>query len=112
MPLAEPPPLPGPVQGFSATLNAILANLPPRRQTLLFSATQTKSVAALARLSLREPEYLEAHAEADAPTPVRLEQAYMECEAAQKLDILWSFIKTHLKARTIVFLSTCKQVSV
>ena len=30
--------------GFAATLNAILENLPNRRQTLLFSATQTKSV--------------------------------------------------------------------
>ena len=30
--------------GFAATLNAILQNLPRRRQTLLFSATQTKSV--------------------------------------------------------------------
>ena len=33
-------------QGFSATLDAIVQNLPapPQRQTLLFSATQTKSV--------------------------------------------------------------------
>ena len=30
--------------GFAATLNAILENLPRQRQTLLFSATQTKSV--------------------------------------------------------------------
>ena len=30
--------------GFSATLDAILQNLPEDRQTLLFSATQTKSV--------------------------------------------------------------------
>lgn len=32
------------LQGFSATLNAIIENLPVERQTLLFSATQTKSV--------------------------------------------------------------------
>ena len=32
------------MQGFSATLNAILDNVPAARQTLLFSATQTKSV--------------------------------------------------------------------
>ena len=30
--------------GFSATLDAILENLPAQRQTMLFSATQTKSV--------------------------------------------------------------------
>lgn len=41
------------LQGFSATLNAIVANIPRARQTLLFSATQTKSVKDLARLSLK-----------------------------------------------------------
>ena len=30
--------------GFSATMDAILENLPAQRQTMLFSATQTKSV--------------------------------------------------------------------
>lgn len=39
--------------GFSATLNAIISNIPRQRQTLLFSATQTKSVKDLARLSLK-----------------------------------------------------------
>jgi ATP-dependent RNA helicase DDX10/DBP4 len=28
--------------GFEATMNSIIENLPPKRQTLLFSATQTK----------------------------------------------------------------------
>ena len=96
--------------GFSATLNAIVANLPETRQTMLFSATQTKSVSSLARLSLQDPEYVSVHANAEAPTPVRLEQAYIECPLPDKLDILWSFIRTHLRARVIVFLSTCKQV--
>ena len=51
---APPPSLPPALpQGFSATLNAIVANLPRQRQTLLFSATQTKSVKDLARLSLK-----------------------------------------------------------
>ena len=44
--------------GFEATLTAIVQNLPPSRQTLLFSATQTKSVRQLAKLSLRNPEYV------------------------------------------------------
>ena len=30
----------------------------------------------------------------------------------QKLDMLWSFIKTHLNAKILVFLSSCKQVRV
>ncbi|GBF94447.1 ATP-dependent RNA helicase [Raphidocelis subcapitata] len=96
--------------GFAATLDAIIANLPRARQTLLFSATQTKSVRDLARLSLAGPEFLSAHAEAAAPTPVRLQQAAMVVAPEAKLDVLWSFIKAHLGARTMVFLSTCKQV--
>lgn len=39
--------------GFQKELNAIVENLPKQRQTLLFSATQTKSIKDLARLSLK-----------------------------------------------------------
>jgi len=38
--------------GFQKTLNSIVNFMPKDRQTLLFSATQTKSVKDLARLSL------------------------------------------------------------
>ena len=37
-------------------------------------------------------------------------QAYMVVSLGQKMDVLWGFIKSHLTAKTIVFLSTCKQV--
>ncbi len=40
----------------------------------LRSATQTKSVRDLARLSLTDPEYLAVHAEAATPTPLKLQQ--------------------------------------
>ncbi|KAK9804535.1 hypothetical protein WJX73_005527 [Symbiochloris irregularis] len=100
--------------GFSATLDAIVQNLPspPQRQTLLFSATQTKSVKALARLSLRDPEYIAVHADAAAPTPVKLRQAYVVCELQHKTSLLWAFIKAHLSAKVLVFVSTCKQAQV
>lgn len=112
--------------GFSASLNAIIANLPRSRQTLLFSATQTKSVKDLARLSLKDPEYVavreggakgkekaEDGEEGDEEVnevPSNLEQHYMVVDLPTKLDMLWSFIKTHLFTKTIVFLSSGKQV--
>ncbi|GES88917.1 DEAD-domain-containing protein [Rhizophagus clarus] len=43
--------------GFEKTVNAIIENLPKERQTLMFSATQTKSVKDLARLSLEDPDF-------------------------------------------------------
>ena len=97
--------------GFASTLNAIVAQLPKQRQTLLFSATQTRSVKDLARLSLKDPEYLAVHAESTVATPARLQQTAMIVPLHEKLDMLWSFIKTHLHSKTLVFLSSCKQVS-
>ena len=96
--------------GFAATLKAILENLPKKRQTLCFSATQTKSVKDLARLSLRSPEYLAVHAESASATPPKLTQLVATCELDKKMETLWAFIKSHLTSKTLVFLSSCKQV--
>lgn len=66
--------------GFSQTMNAIIENLPLHRQTLLFSATQTKSVKDLARLSLKEPVYISSHENEKHSTPNKLEQNYIICQ--------------------------------
>ena len=97
--------------GFRDTVDAIIANLPADRQTLLFSATQTRKVEDLSRLALKNPEYVSAHEESAVSTPKALEkQTYIVCPLKEKLNILFSFIKKHLKTKTLVFLSTCKQV--
>ena len=97
--------------GFHRTLTALLQHLPKSRQTLLFSATQTKSVSDLARLSLKDPVYVSTQdAETSGPMPTSLEQHYVVCELDKKLDVLFSFIKTHLQSKTLVFMSSCKQV--
>ncbi|KAL4925102.1 RNA-dependent ATPase HCA4 [Aspergillus undulatus] len=96
--------------GFQKTVDAIIGHLPPERQTLLFSATQTKKVSDLARLSLQDPEYVAVHEAASSATPTKLQQHYVVTPLAQKLDTLWSFIRSNLKSKTIVFLSSGKQV--
>lgn len=102
--------------GFANTLNAIVENLPRDRQTLLFSATQTKRVKDLARLSLKNPEYVGVSENASgdgAPTaavPKSLEQHYMVLPLEQKLDLLFSFLRTHTTSKLLVFFSSCRQV--
>lgn len=96
--------------GFRNQVDAIISQIPKVRQTLLFSATQTKSVKDLARVSLRDPEYISVHEEARTATPDTLEQYAMIVPLEQKLNMLWSFIKRHLNSKTIVFLSSVKQV--
>ncbi|KAK7042313.1 RNA helicase [Favolaschia claudopus] len=99
--------------GFSRTLSALLSHLPKSRQTLLFSATQTDSVKDLARLSLKDPIHIgvgDTTSNSATVMPPNLEHHYLSCTLDQKLSTLWGFIKTHLQSKTLVFLSSCKQV--
>ncbi|KAK9351885.1 P-loop containing nucleoside triphosphate hydrolase protein [Lipomyces doorenjongii] len=98
--------------GFRKTIDAIIQHLPKHRQTLLFSATQTRSVADLARLSLspNAAEYISAHEKASSSTPTTLQQYYVITPLPDKLDTVFGFLKTHLKAKILVFASSSKQV--
>lgn len=96
--------------GFAETMNSIVANLPTSRQTLLFSATQTKSIKDLARLSLKNPTYVSVDENAEIATPKNLVQTYVSCEIFEKMGFLWSFIRNHLNQKMIVFFQSCKQV--
>ncbi|KAF7008248.1 hypothetical protein CFC21_023052 [Triticum aestivum] len=97
-------------KNFKSQVDIILSQIPKARQTLLFSATQTKSVKDLARVSLKNPEYISVHEQASTATPDNLEQCAMIVPLEQKLNMLWSFIKRHLKSKILVFLSSVKQV--
>ncbi|OJJ44989.1 hypothetical protein ASPZODRAFT_153310 [Penicilliopsis zonata CBS 506.65] len=96
--------------GFQRSVDAIVEHLPKDRQTMLFSATQTKKVSDLARLSLQDPEYVAVHEASTTATPTTLQQHYVLTPLPEKLDVLWSFIRSNLKSKTIVFLSSGKQV--
>jgi len=96
--------------GFQSAVDALIEHLPKTRQTLLFSATQSKRVSDLARLSLKDPEYVSVHEKADSSTPSNLQQHYIVTPLAEKLDTLWGFLRSNLKSKIIVFLSSGKQV--
>lgn len=76
----------------------------------LFSATQSKKVSDIARLSLNDPQYISVHEAADTSTPATLQQHYIEVPLAEKLDTLYGFVRANVKSKMIVFLSSTKQV--
>ena len=117
--------------GFKQQVDEIVRTLPRKIQTLLFSATITKSLKELARLNLNTPEFIQIHNfdqvemkaqepnaenEEDAPlelkqvTPLTLLHFYMELGIDEKLDMLFSFLKQHQKQKILVFFSSRKQV--
>uniref|UniRef100_A0A8C6S6Y4 ATP-dependent RNA helicase n=1 Tax=Neogobius melanostomus TaxID=47308 RepID=A0A8C6S6Y4_9GOBI len=91
--------------GFADTLNAIVENLPKTRQTLLFSATQTKSVKDLARLSLKDPEYVWVHEKAKFSTSATLRNEEPN-EALTSTNVLTK--KTHISLLIFYFRSFCR----
>lgn len=98
--------------GFRDQLVRILDYLPTQRQTLLFSATQTKDVKHLATLSINRKtvEYVGVHDQDEVATPDQLKQSYVVVPVEHKLNCVYSFLKTHLKCKTIVFMASCSQV--
>ncbi|KAG5418994.1 DBP4 [Candida metapsilosis] len=97
--------------GFKKQIDNIIKHLPPTRQTLLFSATTTDSVQDLARLSLTNPKRIGTSSDQDVSAiPESLDQYYVRVPLEEKLDVLWSFIKSHLKSKILVFFSSSKQV--
>ncbi|KAF1923943.1 DEAD-domain-containing protein [Didymella exigua CBS 183.55] len=96
--------------GFQKDVDAIVEYLPRDRQTLLFSATQSRRVSDLARLSLHEPEYVSVHGEDKSATPNGLRQNYIVCPIEDKMDTLWSFLQASKKSKILCFFSSAKTV--
>ena len=109
--------------GFSNTLTQILNEVPRNIQTLLFSATLSKSVLSLSRIALNSPEQIYLRSDKGGvgekskdgagtkyDIPDNLTQFAMVIPHHEKVDVLFSFIKSHKFTKVIVFVSTGKQV--
>jgi ATP-dependent RNA helicase DDX10/DBP4 len=124
--------------GFKETIDQIMRNLPKKIQVMLFSATIGKQLKDLARVKLGDKyEYICLHdfdsiesrandynsdgkatgdedkaltEQLKSITPVKLLHYYMQVNIEDKLDTLFSFLKSHQKNKCIVFFSACKQV--
>ncbi|KAK9875059.1 hypothetical protein WA026_005859 [Henosepilachna vigintioctopunctata] len=97
--------------GFEEELKQIIKLLPKRRQTMLFSATQTKKTEALASLAFKkEPVYVGVDDSKDMATVSGLEQGYMVCPSEKRLLVLFSFLKKKRSKKVMVFFSSCMSV--
>ncbi|XP_026150448.1 ATP-dependent RNA helicase DDX18 [Mastacembelus armatus] len=97
--------------GFEEELKQIIKLLPKRRQTMLFSATQTRKVEDLARISLKkEPLYVGVDDSKDKATVDGLEQGYVVCPSEKRFLLLFTFLKKNRKKKLMVFFSSCMSV--
>ncbi|XP_016895543.1 ATP-dependent RNA helicase DDX18 isoform X2 [Cynoglossus semilaevis] len=97
--------------GFEEELKQIIKLLPKKRQTMLFSATQTRKVEDLARISLKkEPLYVGVDDNKEMATVDGLEQGYVVCPSEKRFLLLFTFLKKNRKKKMMVFFSSCMSV--
>lgn len=105
--------------GFRAKLDALLRRFPSQRRTGLFSATQAKEVADLARAGMRNPVSISVRVASSATytdnasmpqVPEQLVNYYCVCEPAAKLDRLMDFLETHKNEKVLIYVMTCAAV--
>ena len=97
-------------QGFEDEMNQILSILPKVRQTMIFSATQSKKVDDLSRVSLTDAVLVGLNEEESIDTVETLEQGYVVVEPDRKFLLLYTFLKLNLGKKIMVFLSSCDSV--
>jgi len=90
--------------GFIHDIRKIVAKLPAQRQTLLFSATMPREIAALAAQMLRDPAKVAVTPAAS--TVERVEQRIIHVDRAAKPAVLAEILRDEPIDRTLVFTRT------
>ncbi|XP_051161355.1 probable ATP-dependent RNA helicase pitchoune [Leptopilina boulardi] len=97
--------------GFEEEMKQIINLLPKRRQTMLFSATQTKKTEALTKLALKkEPIYVGVDDEKLQATVDGLEQGYVMAPSDKRFLLLFTFLCKNRNKKVMVFFSSCMSV--
>ncbi len=90
--------------GFAPAMKRILAKLPPRRQSLLFSATMPESIRSLAHSFLHDPVRVEVAPVAS--TAERIDQHVCHVDRANKHRLLVHLLQKHGDGLVLVFSRT------
>uniref|UniRef100_F1L091 ATP-dependent RNA helicase n=1 Tax=Ascaris suum TaxID=6253 RepID=F1L091_ASCSU len=102
--------------GFEIEMQHILRILPKKRQTMLFSATQTAKVNELIKAALHSDPLRIGIDPKDAPdedgsaTVSGLQQGYVVCPSEKRLLLLFTFLKKNRNKKVMVFFSSCNSV--
>ncbi|XP_076627378.1 putative ATP-dependent RNA helicase pitchoune isoform X2 [Colletes latitarsis] len=97
--------------GFEEEIKQIINILPKKRQTMLFSATQTKKTEMLTTLALKkEPVYVGVDDDKEKATVEGLEQGYVVSPSEKRFLLLFTFLKKNRKKKVMVFFSSCMSV--
>ncbi|XP_021905586.1 DEAD-box ATP-dependent RNA helicase 51 [Carica papaya] len=96
---------------FEEEMKQIIKLLPKNRQTALFSATQTKKVEDLARLSFQTtPIYIDVDDGRRKVTNEGLQQGYCVVPSSKRFILLYSFLRRNQSKKVMVFFSSCNSV--
>ncbi len=90
--------------GFWPAICEVLARLPARRQTLLFSATMSPAIEKIARSTMRDPEIVEVSPRGRAP--VTVEQSAYPVAMEFKTALLLHLLERERFSRVLVFTRT------
>lgn len=90
--------------GFINDIKKIVARLPAKKQTLLFSATMPKEIAGLAANLLKNPKRVEVTP--PATTVERIDQKIIFCKKADKYQLLRKILTEEQVELTLVFTRT------
>jgi len=90
--------------GFAPAVKRVLARLPQRRQSLLFSATMPHEIRSLAASFLRDPLHVEVSPVSS--TAERIDQRVCLVERGNKHPLLVHLLKTHSQGLALVFTRT------
>ena len=93
--------------GFAPDVKRIVAQVPARRQTLLFSATMPEEIKKLAVRYMKEPQHL--HIQPAQVTAAKVDQKYIAVDPDKKVDAMAHFIEAHKPEQLVVFCKTKHQ---
>jgi ATP-dependent RNA helicase DeaD len=94
--------------GFIDDIEAILSNVPEKRQTLLFSATMPEPIRRIAERFMNEPHIVKVKAKE--MTVPNIQQYYLEVQEKKKFDILTRLLDIQAPELAIVFGRTKRRV--